>query len=193
MIELLHDLYNVARSSYEKSSELSYDEACDLTTARTTATTLCDSSHETRTRLARALCYIYILARSDRFHSIKMPPKRKIRGNIKRRNVDGQGDQESQPEETTSPATTTTTPAAAAASATPQGLTHHLLLCLSYICLLLINIPNNITSLCWGSLLLFSKGSKLCGGIGLAGRKVLCDKIAGSYNTRKWSYNTLWP
>ena len=121
-----------------------------------------------------------------------MPPKRKIRGN-KRRNYDGQGGQESQPEETTSPATTTTTPAAAAASATPQGLTHHLLLCLSYICLLLINIANNITSLCWSSLLLFSKGSNLCGGIGLAGRKVLCDKIAGSYNTRKWSYNTLWP
>lgn len=100
-------------------------------------------SYETRTSVV-----LHILARSDRFHSIKMPPKRKIRGN-KRRNDDGQwGDQESQPEETTSPATTTTTPAAAAASATPQGLTHHLLLCLSYICLLLINIPNNITSLC---------------------------------------------
>jgi hypothetical protein len=24
------------------------------------------------------------------------------------------------------------------------------------------------------------------------GRKVLCDKITGSYNTGKWSYNTLW-
>jgi len=47
-----------------------------------------------------------------------MPPRRKVRG--KRRNDDGQGDQESQPEVTTSPVTTTTTPAAAAAAATPQ-------------------------------------------------------------------------